>query len=63
MKLVSIGFGNLVAKERIVAVVSSDSATIRFMGAESELTTATMRSLATRLPKPMLTSFIYYSTF
>ena len=39
------------------------SCTIRLMGAESGLTMATSRSWDTRFPKPMLISFMAYSTF
>lgn len=35
MKLINIGFGNLVSRERVVAVVSPDSAPIRRMVQES----------------------------
>lgn len=35
MKLMNIGFGNLVSQERVVAVVSPDSAPIRRMVQES----------------------------
>lgn len=35
MKLINIGFGNLVSQERVVAVVSPDSAPIRRMVQES----------------------------
>jgi len=35
MKLINIGFGNLVSREQVVAVVSPDSAPIRRMVQES----------------------------
>ena len=35
MKLINIGFGNLVSRERVVAVVSPDSAPIRRMVQEA----------------------------
>ena len=35
MKLINIGFGNLVSQERVVAIVSPDSAPIKRMVQES----------------------------
>ena len=39
MKLINIGFGNLVSQERVVAIVSPDSAPIKRMVQESRMLT------------------------